>query len=113
MSKQYHTSFGDIMLTVTPQQMYAAASTIESKVKQSQKALDKLVSTVKGTSSYWDGDVSKAERERFDRQNENFQKLISNLNNYVSELRLITQIYEIGESSVSEAANALPTDILS
>lgn len=113
MSKHYAASFGDVVLTVTPHEMYAAATAVEDKIKQSQRMFDKMISDIKHTSSYWEGDVANTERERFDRQNENFVKLISNLNNYVKELRDITGIYEMTESVVRDAANELPSGILS
>ena len=113
MSKIHSSSFGDVLLTVSPQEMYAAASAVEQKIKESQTLFDKMISDVKHTSSYWEGDAAKTERERFDNQNENFSKMISNLNNYVTELRTITGIYETTESAVTDAANELPAGILS
>ncbi len=107
------TSFGDISLTVSPQKMYETASGIEAKITDSKKDFETLVQKANATSAYWEGDAAETSRKQFEKQNENFQKLIANLTNYVTELRMITSIYESSESMTAEAANSLASGILS
>lgn len=110
---QFLTSLGNITLTVSPHEMYSVASDIEGKIKDSRASFEALIQKTNSTSSYWEGDAGESERKRFENQNENFQKLISNLTNYVSELRAITAIYENSESLTVEYANSLESGILS
>lgn len=107
------TSFGDITLTVSPGEMYSTASGIEDKIKKAKKSFESLIKKTQSTSSYWQGDVAEAERKRFENENENFQKLIINLQNYVEELRKITAIYEVSEALSTDHANSLESNIIS
>ena len=103
---QFLTSLGNITLTVSPHEMYSVASGIEGKIKDSRASFEALIQKTNSTSSYWEGDAGESERKRF-------EKLISNLTNYVSELRAITAIYENSESLTVEYANSLESGILS
>lgn len=109
----FSASFGDVTLSVAPQEMYATATTIEGRIRQSRSRFDAMIDKIHATADYWQGDAADAERKRFDNQKEDFRKLIVNLNNYVSELRAITAIYETGESQTTEASNSLQAGILS
>lgn len=109
----FMTSFGNISLTVSPQRMYETASGIEAKIADSKKDFEAMIQMAAATSAYWEGDAAEGSRKQFEKQNENFQKLISNLSNYVTELRVITSIYESNESMTTEAANSLASGILS
>lgn len=111
-NKNLVASFGSINLTVTPERMYQAASNIESKIEESKKLFKEMLDTVNQTSSYWEGNVATQDRNNFQKENENFNSLVSNLGNYVSELRTITAIYETTESQNTMVSESLPTDIL-
>ena len=71
-----------------------------------------MIEIVEKTSEYWDGVVADQERSNFANENENFEALIMNLNNYVSELRAMTSLYEITEEGQTQLAQDLPSGIL-
>ncbi len=104
---------GSVELVVTPEQMYVAALLIEQNVASSKASFDEMLSLMKGTSAYWEGDAAEKERKRFDKESDNFAALISNLSNYVSELKIITGIYEAGELASTMSAMSLQNNVLS
>lgn len=104
---------GSVELVVTPEQMYAAASLIEKNVASSQTSFDEMLSLMRSTSAYWEGDAAEKERNRFDKESDNFAAMISNLLNYVSELKTITGIYEVSEQASTTEAMSLQSDVLS
>lgn len=110
---KYSGALGEVTVTVTPDKMYAAASAIEDKVNSSKRAFESMTNLIKATSRYWEGDAAEGERRRFENQNENFQNLISNLNNYVVELKTITGFYEINERDIQNSAQSLQADVIS
>ncbi len=113
MSKKSSAALGDVELVVTPEQMYQAASLVEQNIKSARTAFDDMLNNIKATSSYWEGAAADKERSRFSDESENFSALITNLNNYVKELRMITGIYESSEKDSVAEACSLMTDILS
>lgn len=104
---------GNVELIVTPEQMYQAAGIIENNIRESRNAFDSMLNDIKATTAYWEGDAANKERSRFEGESDNFSALISNLNNYVTELKLITQIYQTGEETSVTEAQSLMADILS
>ena len=112
MNSSFTTSFGNVELIVTPDKMYQAADSIERKISLTKNKFSKMVDIISATSQYWDGAVADQERRNFINENENFEVMISNLKNYVNELRAITSIYEVSERVQTELAESLPTNIL-
>lgn len=112
-SSKLSASFGELALSVNPTEMYNKASGIEDKIKSSGQTFERMIKCIQETTRYWEGDVADNERKRFENQNENFQKLIANLNNYVTELRMITNIYENSEKVTEAYAQSLQSGILS
>lgn len=106
------SSFGSVTLTVAPTQMYQTASDLETKIASSQKLFAEMIDIIKNTSAYWEGNVAQQERNNFLGENDSFENLISNLTNYVSELKIITSVYQLTENAVSAEAQSLPDNIL-
>lgn len=106
-------SFGEVNLSVAPKEMYKTALLIEDKINTSKQLFESMLKQIKRTSHYWEGDVADSERQRFENQNENFQNLIINLNNYATELKTITSIYTASERENADYAQSLQQEILS
>lgn len=111
-NKSLDASFGNVELTVTPEKMFAAADSISKRINTMNQAFEKMIDLVKNTSSYWEGDASDQGRGLFENENDNFINLVSNLNNYVSELKALTSIYVTTEETLTEYAQTLPDNIL-
>lgn len=104
---------GSVELLVTPEQMYRAADLIEKNIQSSKNAFTSMISDIQKTSAYWEGDAAEKERKRFQQENENFSALIMNLTNYVTELKLITDIYVTSEQESTTEAMSLQSNVLS
>ena len=102
---------GSIELVVSPEQMYATASLIENNIGTARIEFNSMLSDIKAT-SYWEGAAADKERARFENESDNFAALISNLTNYVAELKQITGIYEMSEQISAVEAQSLMSDIL-
>lgn len=113
MSKGTLSIPGDVELVVTPEQMYSSASLIEKNIQSARTAFDSMLNDIKSTSSFWEGSAADKERMRFENESDNFASLISNLTNYVTELKLITNIYEAGEQISVADSQALQSNVLS
>lgn len=111
MSKTKSFISGSVELVVSPEQMYAAASLIENNISSARVEFDSMLSDIKAT-SYWKGAAADKERARFENESENFAALISNLTNYVTELKQITGIYEMSEQISAVEAQSLMSGIL-
>ena len=113
MITRQSTMLGSVEILVTPEQMYSAADLIGKNILSSRTAFDSILDDIRSTSSYWEGDAADKERQRFEKESGNFDAMIKNLNNYVTELKLITGIYEANENASVMIASSLPTDVLS
>lgn len=109
----YSTSFGDIELKVTSDQMNQTAGELASKVQNSQSLFEEMQSILTQTSSYWGGKTATVVRAAFILQAENFNALMADLQQYSSELETITLNYELTESAATEDAQSLQSNILS
>lgn len=107
----YSTTFGEIELTVTPEQMYAAADLLEKATEKVRRILEQLQTDAQQTSSYWEGACAEKERARFKTEDENFDRMIENLSNYAKELKVITGLYEVTEQSVGSSVGSLASTV--
>lgn len=113
MSKGTSSMLGDVELIVTPEQMYCSANLIEKNIQSARTAFDSMLNDIKSTSSFWEGSAADKERMRFENESDNFASLINNLTNYVTELKLITNIYEVGEQVSAADSQTLNSNVLS
>lgn len=109
MSSEF--SIGDITLKVSPEQMFQASDGILTKINSVIGMLDTISSTMNKTSSYWCGRVGECERKHFENENTNTEVIINNFKIYAEKLKNMASNYIETESSASDSAQELPTDI--
>lgn len=102
---------GDVTVIASPGEMYNVADSIQHFTADISKNIREISDLVKDTRFFWRGDASDSERKRFENENENFNTILKNLDNYSSELRLLASNYELSESANIEESSQLPTDI--
>lgn len=104
---------GTISIEVAPEQLYDTADTILREISTIRTQFENISQCIKNTSSYWEGQVSDRRRKQYEGKSTDIENMISNLNNYVVELKTIASNYVETENKATETANELPTNVLS
>lgn len=105
--------FGDIMIQVDPEQLFAASEEVLSTVRNLRGRFDSLNSRVKGMKNYWEGSVSNIRQKRHTRSQTQMDEMLNTLTQYAQELKQIAANYTDTESANTEASASLQSGILS
>jgi WXG100 family type VII secretion target len=112
---RFYSNFfaGEVSIEVAPDKLYNTADEILKEINTVHSEFENISNRIEHTSSYWEGEVSDERREHYKSMYKNVGDMISNLNNYVQELRIMASNYIETETKATEEANSLPTNILS
>ena len=108
----FTSSFGDITLEVSPEQLNSTAENISNKINNVNNLFADISKKINGMRGYWEGYVSEDKVESYNKQNDNINNMIKNLKTYVDELKTISSNYAQTESAIVTATNELPSNIL-
>lgn len=104
-------TIGDVVLKVSPEQMFQTSSEIIKKASNVETMLEGVYSKIEKTSSYWQGSVGDLERKKMSSEKQNVAEIVHNINLYADKLKNMASNYADAESNAKTAAEELPTDI--
>lgn len=73
---------------------------------------DSMISVINGTNAYWQGDAADAFRAKLNGKRDKMNSFLKRLNEYISDLGAISQVYETVEKQAQDLSAALETDVI-
>lgn len=103
----------DAIIKVDSKVLLSTAESFQSQGSKVQTLTGQMMTTITGLASQWEGEASTAYVNKFKGLQDDIDKLIKKINEYVSDLQSISQVYETYEKKSLDEANALPDDVIS
>jgi len=101
------------IIKVDPAKLLETASAFDTQSTQVSNITTEMMNLVTGLSSQWEGSASQTYVERFKSLEDDIQKLIAKVKEYVSDLEQIASVYSTYEEESVQAAQALEIDVIS
>lgn len=102
----------DIQLKVSPDVLQSKAQEIMGQIGKIENYWNRIHDTVSGSSSYWQGEASDYHRKYLKDNDDDVKKLLKRLKEHPTDLQKMAGIYVKAEETASEAASALPDDVI-
>lgn len=99
-------------LTVTPEELDAQASIVESKLNAVKEFFEDVKALFNGTEYYWIGAAGDAHRESYLSRTEVIETMLLRYQEHVDDLRRMAGVYRDAESLAAYVADTLPTSQL-
>lgn len=101
-------------LKVEPAKLKSAASAFESTGRQIQRLTTSMTQTVNQmTGNVWSGDAATAYKRKFDKLQDDINRMIRMINEHITDLREMASQYEKSETQNQNLANSLNDDVIS
>lgn len=101
-----------ISLKVTPAELKKKSAEITKNINSIEKDFQEIDRLITGTKKYWQGDASDQHIKGYMKMKDDLTKIVNRLREHPTDLEKMAGIYEEVESSVTQIANALPTDVV-
>ena len=101
-----------LALGVTPEGLKSKSTDINADIQDMQQRVDRLRDEVAGTSSYWQGEAGKLQRQNFEEQVVELNSMLERLRTYPTRILQMAGIYEQTEEANTTVAAGLSTDIV-
>ncbi len=101
-----------ITLKVTPAELKKKSGEITNSINSIEKDFQEIDKLITGTKKYWQGDASDQHIQSYMKMKEDLTKIVRRLREHPEDLEKMAGIYEEVESTVTQIANALPTDVV-
>ena len=101
-------------LNVDPAKLNSTATSFQStgnQIKSLTTQMTTLVTSLNG--EVWSGDAATAYKNKFNGLQDDINRMISMVNEHVTDLQAMAREYEQAESANMTAANALASDVIS
>ena len=99
-------------LTVTPEEMQAAASELSGYVSVMSECFQQMRSTMTQTGGYWVGEAGEAHRKLYQDQTEKIDEIIARYNEHVRDLNEMAGVYSQAEQEAAAMVEELPMSLL-
>ena len=100
-------------LLVQPSDLTRTAGDFNTKNQQVQALTQSMLELIRSMNSVWSGDAYNAYNTTFNKLDEDMQQISRMITEHATDLMDIAAKYEETENRNVEAANALPTDVIS
>lgn len=99
-------------ILVTPEQLESTASEFSSIMTQVQNLANSMTDQVTGLSAKWQGDASQAYVNKFNQLNDDIAKMANMINEHVTDLNEMANVYRTAEQANEELSNSLAGDVI-
>lgn len=100
-------------LNVDPAKLNSTAASFQSTGNQIKNLTAQMTALVTGLSGQvWSGDAATAYKNKFDGLQDDINRMVSMVNEHVTDLQAMAREYEQAESANLTAANALSSDVI-
>lgn len=101
-----------IVLKVSPEELIAVAGEIDGYLKTIENQFQGIENDIKQSKSYWEGSASDLHVQKFEGMKDKIKESIDNLKHHPKNIQQEAGIYKQVEASVTQAAQALPVDVI-
>lgn len=101
-----------MVLKVSPDELKKKSGEISKEIGSIEADFEKIDQLVTGTKRYWEGDASNQHIKSYTKMKDDIKNIIKRLKEHPVDLEKMAGVYEQTEAAASQAASALPTDIL-
>ncbi|MFT3952515.1 MAG: WXG100 family type VII secretion target [Oscillospiraceae bacterium] len=101
------------IIRVSSEQLISTAGEFQSAGSLIQTLTADMMNKVASLSASWEGDASQAYLTKFKGLETDINKLISMVNEHVSDLQAMAEVYASAETANNDDANALRTGVIS
>ena len=99
-------------ILVTPEQLESTANEFNGIMVQVQNLANSMTDQVHGLSAKWQGEAATAYVNKFNQLNDDIAKLAAMINEHVSDLNEMAQVYRSAEQANAELSNSLAGDVI-
>lgn len=99
-------------LLVTPEQLESTAEEFGQAMSQVTSITGDMMSQVTGLATKWQGEASTAYVNKFKELEDDIQKLQAMIQEHVTDLKDMANVYRQAENANQEAASGLAGDVL-
>lgn len=102
-----------IQLNVSPDVLKSKAQEITGQIGNIENYWNRIYDTVSKSNSYWQGEASDYHRKYLKDNDDDVKKLLKRLKEHPADLQKMAGVYVEAEHAASQAASALPDDVIS
>lgn len=107
-----NTLGSDVMIKVTPEELYAKSQNISSILGKTQQNFQEMEDIINKTESYWIGEAGEAHRQMFRDMMPHIEEITKRITEHVRDLNEIAGVYQETEREIQEIAEQLPSDVI-
>ena len=96
------------ILTVSPEEMQAAATELNGYVVQMQSSFNTMKKLMENSAQYWVGDAGNAHRSMYQEQVEQTEQIVARYTEHVRDLNAMAGVYSQAEQTATRQAEELP-----
>lgn len=100
-------------LKVTPEKLIAAASQFNTSANVVKGLTSQMTGIVDGLSSVWSGEAANAYKTKFHQLDDDISRMIKMIQEHVTDLQNMANVYKQAETAAKSAAAGLPTNPIS
>lgn len=105
-------SAASVSFKVTPEVLSAKAGEISGMIQELSGSFSTIQQRVNNSTGYWQGDAAAAYRSQYAAGIADADKMLADLNGYVTKLNTIAGNYTQAEQAVVEITGSLPADVI-
>ena len=99
-------------LRVTPEKLISTSNEFKAAANEVRTLTADMTSTVNSLSSIWQGDAANAYRNKFNGLQDDIARLISMINEHVTDLNEMANIYKQAENADLNDISSLSSDVI-
>ena len=99
-------------ILVTPEQLESTANEFNNIMIQVRNLAANMTEQVTGMGAKWQGEASEAYIKKFGQLNDDIEKLGNMINEHVTDLNEMANVYRSAEQANQELSNSLAGDII-
>lgn len=107
-----NTLGSDVMIKVTPEELYAKSQSISSILAKTQQNFQEMEDVINKTEGYWIGEAGEAHREMFRDMTPHIEEITKRITEHIRDLNEIAGVYQETEREIQEIAEQLPADVI-
>ena len=95
----------NMTIRVSTEELAAAADEVQGSLNDLRNRFSSIEASVNRSSSYWQGEAAEKHRRVY-------REMKENLDEHVTDLKAMTQIYSESETQIQELSRDLPADVI-
>ena len=102
----------DIIIKVDTDVLRKVSGNAKEKIQNAKRAFEDMETLIRRTADYWEGQGHDSMQNAYQMRSDDYQRIFMGLEDHVNNLLQIAGVYETGENKITQAAGALPADVI-